>query len=294
MSIGNILEELTEIDVINNTDYESQILKICSKISRILKGNKRLVYSDITIFSLNMNDEDREYLYYNLDAVIQYIQDLELKNKIIKIKDHITLEELRMDYLKKTRVNEIEKALNNSQIKNKDIIENYNKILKGLENTDSELENQKKSVEGLNSQIISVIGIFSAIVITFFGGAELFSNALNTMNEVSKYRLLAVVLLISIVMFNTIFMLFNFISKLTEKEIASKACLGHRYDSEKCSNCSIKSNVFKCVLRKYPILFVFNLIAILLLGIIFIIYLIDNYNIVTKLLLELISINKIQ
>ncbi|EOU1465754.1 hypothetical protein QTI31_03925 [Clostridium perfringens] len=289
MSIGNILEELTQIDVVDNEDYDSQILKICSKITHFLKGNKRLIYSDITTFSLNMNDEDREYLYYNLDRVIQHIEELEIKNKVIKIKDHITLEELRMDYFKKTRVNEIEKALNNSQIKNKDIIENYNGILQGLKKTEDELENQKKSVEGLNSQIISVIGIFSAIVITFFGGAELFSNALNTMNEVSKYRLLVVVLLISIVMFNTIFMLLNFISKLTEKEIASKACLGHRYDSEKCSNCSIRDKAFKCIKRKYPIVFVFNLIAIILLGIIATIYIIDNYNTVTKLILHLIS-----
>ncbi|MDU2662521.1 MAG: hypothetical protein E7C54_16585, partial [Clostridioides difficile] len=266
IKIDEILKELSKIDV-GTEEYDDQINKVCKEISEFYSDGNRHSYSEVSMFFLNMQEDDKEYLYYNLDSAIRKIDDLDTKNKLYKLKDHIRLEELRMEYIKNTRIREIEKTSEISDTKIKEVIENYSQISKKISESNEELNNQKKSLDGLNNQIISVIGIFSAIVITFFGGAELFSNVFGSIGSISKYRLIFISIFISFVMFNTIFMLLNIISKLLEKEIVSKSCNGYKKDDEKCQNCQYGSGIigfFICIIKKYPIVFLFDIVCIML------------------------------
>ncbi|STB14680.1 Uncharacterised protein [Clostridium novyi] len=86
-------------------------------------------------------------------------------------------------------------------------------------------------------------------------------------------------------MFNTIFMLLNIISKLLEKEIVSKSCNGYKKDDEKCQNCQYGSGIigfFICIIKKYPIVFLFDIVCIMLFLGVTIIYYLDIYNLLSK------------
>lgn len=142
-------------------------------------------------------------------------------------------------------------------------------------------ETMRNNIDGLNSQIISVIGIFSAIVITFFGGINFLESVLNSIGKVSKYRFVLGAFIVGFVMFNTIFMLLNFISKLTEKNIRSEC---RYYKNGYCdSECKIRGKI-KCVKEKHPTIYWVNICFILGIISIVIIYYIDYYNIISWIL----------
>ncbi|MFH5958302.1 SWI/SNF complex subunit SWI3 [Clostridium perfringens] len=292
-----ILNSMAEINVREEKKYEQQISDIKEQLLKFYNTHTRNSYSEILQFFLGIELGNVEYFLENLDYFIKETDNSKIKRGLEKIKDHIQLEEKRMEYIRKTQteagnnlLKQIKEAERNFYIKNNELSaalkksENELNLHKEDIKTHTEtIENHKKSIDGINNQIITIIGIFSAIVITFFGGSELFSSALEFLGSVSKYRILFLTILISFVMFNTIFMLLNFISKLIGKELVSKNCKSEPKEN-KCETCPKKDKFKKCIKEKYPLVYWFDFICFSLLVLVALIYYIDNYNLISKLL----------
>lgn len=149
-------------------------------------------------------------IYIN-DAV-----DDEIKSKTLKIRQHLLLAEQQKQslYLKQ-------------QDKLEDLNKNIESLKNDLEKSKSELKESKNKLEENKSlydnmllQYISILGIFAAILMTAFGGIQVFNslfknNKFNLENTIllSCFGFLGVLLLI--------FMLLNSIAKMTNKKIDS-------------------------------------------------------------------------
>ncbi|EHK2400159.1 hypothetical protein KCL50_001122 [Clostridium perfringens] len=292
-----ILDSMVEIDLREKEKYEKQIANVNKKLLEFYKTHSRHSYSEVLQFFLKIELGNLAYFFENLDYFISKTDNLKVKEGLEKIKDHIQLEEKRLEYIRKIQaeagkdlleqIREAEKSFSkrndelSASLKKSEAALNSHE--KNIENHNETIENHKKSIDGINNQIITIIGIFSAIVITFFGGSELFSSALEFLGSVSKYRILFLTILISFVMFNTIFMLLNFISKLIGKELVSKNCKSDLKEN-KCETCPKKGKLKKCIKEKYPLVYWFDFICFSLLVLVALTYYIDNYNLISKLL----------
>ncbi|HAT4185724.1 TPA: hypothetical protein I9007_001239 [Clostridium perfringens] len=292
-----ILDSMVKINLRKKENYKQEIDSVQKQIDEFFIKHKRHSYSEVLQFFLKIEEEDLEYFYENLDYFINLNDNSEIRFKLEKIKDHVELEENRINYIRKIQaeagkdlleqIREAEKSFSkrngelSASLKKSEAALNSHE--KNIENHNETIENHKKSIDGINNQIITIIGIFSAIVITFFGGSELFSSALEFLGSVSKYRILFLTILISFVMFNTIFMLLNFISKLIGKELVSKNCKSDLKEN-KCETCPKKGKLKKCIKEKYPLVYWFDFICFSLLVLVALTYYIDNYNLISKLL----------
>ncbi|ELC8384900.1 hypothetical protein [Clostridium perfringens] len=290
--LNEILNELVSIDLMDKDEFQDRITLLRDNIIDFYSKFDRHSYSEVSRFFLNMDPGDIEYFLENLDYFREEIQDSNIKRELDRVKDHVKLEELRIDYIRKNQIGisedflkSVKKTEDNFTERTNELSNKLSESENALKEHDKSIRRHKKSIEGFNSQLISIIGIFSAIVIAFFGGSELFSSTLESISAVSKYRLVFIIILISLVMFDTIFMLLNFISKLIDKEIVSKKCLGYKVDKNKCSNCKHNKgfwNYFMCIAKRYPLVFWVNLLLLILLLIVSITYYIDTYNAFSK------------
>lgn len=280
-SIQDILQEIVSLDNLNHSYYDD-IKRVSEELRHYYDNKGRHLYSEVSAFLYKINEEDLDYIYDNIESIHKVLlaydneHDTKYGIKVLKLEDHIRLEILRAQHLKNTQNDNARiliRKMNKLSIESKKYTDTFEEI-------NTKYETQRKSIEGLNSEIISIIGIFSAIVITFFGGINFIESVLNSIDKVSKYRLVFAILITGFVMFNTIFMLLNFIAKLTNKNIRSY-CEFYIEDSKCSPGCKNKKGI-KCIKMKHPTIYWVNFIFIIgIIGII-IMYYLDYYNIITK------------
>lgn len=274
-SITEIIRKMSDLDILSE-DYDNEIKKIVLELIQYYNKEGRHSYSEVSTFLYSIKEDRYDYIYENIKKIGEYLDEYDKKNstsyklKVFKLEDHIKLELIRMDSMRKVKDLTTKIQSETSQYEEKFTV---------LKDTYNE---QKENIDGLNNQIISIIGIFSAIVITFFGGINFIESVLNSINKVSKYRLVFAILITGFVMFNTIFMLLNFISKLTDKNIRSYC--EHYIKENKCDpNCENRKNI-KCIKLKHPTIYWVNIIFIVGIISITIMYYLDYFNIPTRIL----------
>lgn len=291
----NILNEIKE------RDLQSEKEQSIEEIARMLEGyyidnNGRHSYAEVSTFIYSTSEGDFEYIINNLLIIKNYYNKQsgsKYADKVSKLIDHIQLELNREEHIQQVYIGEIGKrvtALTNKKVDEmNDSISGFNiklgqkmdEITKGYETIENKYNNllnkQKRQINGLHNNLISVLGIFSAVIVAFFGGLSILGSVLQNMHNVSKYRLCFIVLLIAFFMFNVIFMLLRVIAKITDKEI-SASC-----NKELCLECG-KQPGWKCVKNKYPMCFWYNAICLGLMGVLFIMYIIDSYNVVSYIM----------
>lgn len=247
--------------------YEDNDLKdttsYIDNLKKIYDGDFRHEYSRITQFLVRIDDsEAADMLIGKIDSLNREIDEISIKKNIEKLIDHITLENIRLSKLR---------DLSDANVKYKDLLESYNKLEEKIKNTSKMEEKISEKIENNNNQSITILGIFAGIVMAFTGGLSFIASSMQHINAISKYRLIFIIILLSMVMFNTIFMLIYTIGKLTNRYVGSKC--GH---SSECSNCNEKR--IKCILFKYPLMALMNTSSMLLLFITFLIYLVDKFE----------------
>lgn len=283
-TIERLLSSLIELDA-TDSKYDEDVKQLRDRFIDYYKENERHLYSDISRFlyeKLSADDEENSaYLYENISNVHTLLKiydkehNSEFAKNISKLDDHIKLEQLRFSEL-----SEKEQKINN-ELSNKitTFRQDFSKLTsdfedqkKNFEDQKNKLKDQKKNIDGLNSQIIAILGIFSAIIITFFGGINFLQGTLSAMNTANTYKLVLVVSLVGLVMFNIIFLLLNFIAKLTNKPIKAPCkCEHYDHENNKCTN-SINYNNFikkswldiKCFTHTSPSAFWINIILFII------------------------------
>ena len=160
--------------------------------------------------------------------------------------DHISLEIGRLNYY----------SINDNKIK--DMERKTAEVNESLRIATKELDKASKTASTMQTELIAVLSIFAAIVITFSGGVSFLGSAITSINTANYYEAVVMIAIIcGIVIFNTIFLMMYLVSKITERNIYAR-CL--TYD---CTACDTK----KCsgitrIRKRLPYVFYFNLLGI--------------------------------
>lgn len=69
----------------------------------------------------------------------------------------------------------------------------------------------EKTIQGVEKEYVSILGIFASVILAFVGGMTFSTSVLNNIAKASIFRLLIVTDLLAFVLFNTIIILLKFI-----------------------------------------------------------------------------------
>lgn len=214
---------------------EDEIKEIVAYLSKLYQSSYRHSYSHIssTIYQ-NISIESGEIeskldiLKNNSDAIwrngLEKHQEEHIQRGFEKFHDHIALEINRLeDLVKKIKqINKtIEKFREDFSQEMKDTLDSSTKEINSL--SENSLDRMNKISDNIFAQIASILGIFAAIIFVFFGGTQLFSNALEGIHNISTLQEVGVlgfiVTLIGLIMFDLIFMLLYVIAVISGNPI---------------------------------------------------------------------------
>ena len=200
------------------------------KIAKYYDKNGRHQYHIISHFvymKMNEGEDIVSYILNNIESMLTFISYRKSKcEKIVsknsnlhiddivldleKLYDHIALEEERL-------INNGNVIQNSKNEIERNVINTFNNIIDNFQNKVDEVSNS------LNANIITVVGLFSAIIFVFFGGAIALSELINgilKLKEKDDLTLPLIVLLtVGFILFNIIFLLLYSVSKIVDKNI---------------------------------------------------------------------------
>lgn len=273
------------LNILKSDPCDINLEELKQRVEEFYRNNGRHSYSKISAFIYNCEKGDIEYITENLNNLYQIMTraQSEYVSNVSKLVDHIELEDQRESHIQEIYMDSIQKKMSIQRKITKAEFERQKydldkKLKDNKDNLEIEYRSQRQKIEGLNNNIVSVLGIFGAIIMAFFGGLSFLGGVLDNMHNVSAYRLSFIGALYLIGLFNIIFLLFYCISKIIEKPIHS-----NQASIKNCKKCTKNHNP-KCILEKYSLVAYFNLIGIALLGNIFILYIIDKFNICAQII----------
>lgn len=262
----NILEDIYYSE--NSTEtfrhYYSDIFGWISQIDNDYSGKS----GDLEILSQNISIIRREYEKCVVD------RKKNVAKSIDKLYDHINLDIARINYIKtlqSSSENEMESISQQLLLLNKQMNDEVEKA-----------EDVSKKVNNVYSEFVSILGIFSAIVLVFFGGTSVFANIIAAMDKSSVYKSISVCLITGIMVADIIFTFMWLLAKLLSRSIATEIPLWENY-----------GNAIRRFRIRYPVIFYFNLLGVGLLSLTFLVFIANKYKILNKsiLLCEAIFIN---
>lgn len=244
----------------------SQLDDLCSVVKEYYTNNKRHKYSEVS--SYLMENADIEYLLENLRRIQERLGECEENEvysvKVFKLIDHITLELNRTKFnssvmqadMMNTAISGVLKEVNQSIDKVRK--EQSQKIDFEVNEFRNETRALKDKVEDSYSQFVSILGIFSAIVLVFFGGMTAFNAIFANMQYIGRFKLVFTTSLIGLIIFNLIFMFLYVLAKLLKREIIASS----GDDLVTGKNCLVKW--IKRVWSRYPYMIMFNIIMFII------------------------------
>ena len=181
-------------------------------IEEYLKIWSRIFYSEITqkIFYLRNADRDLGDFNHNLLRLVEYVRDDERKEEK-KIEDDVRKAVYRLWDHVQLAINQIESLKDNVA---RNAAGTKDKLHQGLS------EEFRKENKEVTKNYITILGIFSSIVLAFVAQLVFSTSVLENMGnkEVSIYRLVMVILLLGFFFVNVINLLLTYIFKLNERQ----------------------------------------------------------------------------
>lgn len=227
-----LLYKLAEFDSYSesNNMYDSIYLDFASLYSKNYNNSIsfRHYYSDIfgvltDIWNSNLSKGCIENMTTRLDRVISNGEsyDYLIIKKIKKLYDHIDLEQSRINYFYNT-------IRNTQGIHITDMKEEFRKLTDKIDESSKQLKKQdtktktmekkystmEKKVNEYQKEYISILSIFSSVVLAFIGGMVFSTSILENIHKMNIFIGLSVISLLGIVLSNILLLLFNFISRL--------------------------------------------------------------------------------
>ena len=193
-------------------------------ISRFV-NEKMQESEDVVSYILNNIDDMLEFLEYREKECIEIVEEtsnLKIDDIILnleKLYDHIALEEERL------KNNAVTMRITNERITT-NVMDTFNSIMVNFQGKLDEVSGS------LNANIITVVGLFSAIIFVFFGGITSMSALVKGICKLKNKEELIIplicVLTVGFVIFNIVFLLLYSISKIVNKNIGTTIS-GRRY-----------------------------------------------------------------
>lgn len=161
-----------------------------------------------------------------------------ISRSIEKLLDHIELECVRL--------NRMDEVKNFAKVAKED----QKEALQLVQTTQEETEQLNKKVKGFHEQSITILGIFSAVVVGFMAEFSLFSGGFDKLTPQNVYAVTFYCVMVGAIIFDTLFMLIFFVAKIAGFSLAVER-------REKVKGWWI-SRTFK----NYPYVYIFNIFSI--------------------------------
>lgn len=232
-------------------------------ISEVNLNGDFIEYNIILKYIENLPLDAREDFHYNVKMYKNKNKNLD--DKVIKILDYILLEIPRVNNFN---------TLHEQICRTEEFLRELRNVQR---NGNQRMQEHETKIEKMQSDFISILSIFSAVIIAFFGGMSVLGSVFSNIDKVSKYKLIFMTAIIGFIMFNLIYMLLHSISKITKNKI------GVDIEADYCWGC--RENYFiKCLATKYPIVFIYNSATIIICIFTFLGYICDKYNFITYII----------
>lgn len=186
----------------SNINKNEKTKELVNAFYSLYADDWRHQYSEVTKYILDLNKEYSfdelesilDQIVENLDYLKSYIDKDPDKNKLIidKLIDHISLELIRLDYSSK---------VDDSNVKRHRELNRKTELIK------DEIKTQR-------TQNITILGIFAAIVASFFTGLSIAVNSFSAISSVSAVKLTFLVLLIWFLFMHILNYMYRFICKI--------------------------------------------------------------------------------
>lgn len=250
-------------------------LEIIQELHMIYKDGFKHSYSDLFPVILNILDEENQYstefLTNNLNS-IREILEVDYSNgkheyndiyaQFTKLCDHLNLQISELTVFWKVRSMEKDMKVYMDTVDDKlnHVTNEISLADKKLDEANKGLVTATKKADSLQTELIAVLSIFAAIVITFSGGFTFLGSVMTSIKDVKYIEgVVLATLVCGIVIFNTIFLLMYLVSKITERNIFAKCekeqC-PYKSDEDKC-----KCSGLKKIRKRLPYVFYYNLIS---------------------------------
>lgn len=225
--------------------------KLKKDITYIYSADYRHSYYLISVELYNLDDEKLDRICTGIEflKVLVINNDSAIKG-LNKLFDHVKLEVVRIreNNRQKSELNQII----NDNVKN--ISDMELSIKNKMDGFKEELDDSMRGVSNILTQIVSILGIFAAIVIVFFGGASVFANVFSNLGDINWIEVFPLISAVGFVMFNLIFMLLFILSRMTERDIGVKLAVNSRI-----------TNFWPIrMLCRYPYIFAVNVILLIM------------------------------
>lgn len=204
LQIIDKLKQVYTVDQTGKSAYRHEYSRIFGKMKELKDSNPNCL----------------EILGQNIGLVYEKIQkDPDINEEFfkccLKLYDHINLEIARMNY-----VDNITREIQNSTSKLnqniKEIKDASDSITNEIEDTKQEAKKLRSKLDKAQQETITILGIFSAVVLAFMGGMSFSSSVLESMYLSNVYKVSFICLLIGLVLANLIYVLFTFIMHINK------------------------------------------------------------------------------
>ncbi len=140
---------------------------------------------------------------------------IDISNNIRKLSDHVSLDIARIQYSEgQNRDATGEASIDNLKSQVNQVDNQIKQIVSDLEKSREQFETKMSDQQ---KDYIAILGIFASVVLAFVAGITFSASVLESMNGVSIYRLVLVILLLGFVLINTIHYLLDTIIKISRK-----------------------------------------------------------------------------
>lgn len=217
--LTELIQEWSTVDLIS--DKEEQYI---NDLMKIYDGEYRHDYS-IFFPILNQiyqekDDSSIPTLTQNIGFLRQYVDEKycdestgaydKSVRQIVKLLDHLNLEASRLEVSNgsKSEIDSLRRQLDDSRDE--------------LKKVKNDLDKAAKKAAGLQTEFISILSIFSAVVLLFVVDTQAITSAMISMQNSSIFRVVLVASMCGLVLFNGLFMLFQFVSYIITKNSSNE------------------------------------------------------------------------
>ncbi|MFR0885558.1 MAG: hypothetical protein ACLSGJ_10390 [Lachnospira eligens] len=166
-----------------------------------ISKKERILYSEITNRIFNIDDKEDGTILSNAEKLVDYADanmnenedDIRCYRMICKFWDHCNLAYKQKELNKNTQ-----ESLNEQF---KSYMEPY-------------INDFKQSEKEMQTQYISILGIFAAIVLAFTGGMTLSASVLNNIHHASVYKLIIIACIVGLIFMFMMWLLMDFIRSI--------------------------------------------------------------------------------
>lgn len=186
-----------------NSRYRHFYSDIFSVLVEIQNGTAK---GSIEILGQNLSEIRKGYKRINKDSFGNLI---DVSGSINKLYDHVSLDIARMGY----------SDAGDWKLSQKEEIKQIKAKVSLIGDSATKLEADNKRMQ---RDYIAILGVFAAILVTFFSGLGFSVSVLGNIEKASIYRLILGIMLLGIVLTNMLGMLVNFIREMVDKDSIHK------------------------------------------------------------------------